>query len=452
MVLFKKLWHKVAVVYSLIIIVLFTIFIIIFKSMFLLYFEEEEYPVYLDTVKKIEVFVESEEKINYTDLNKFIQEDKSLKEIGILIYDSDNELIFGNKNYHEILQNSEIKAKSNSSLIIEFKDKDVDHDYFVFSKKNKEINGTIYFIKQGDKYTNFYLKMEKFTRYFAILLSILFVILSVITSKWLLNPIFEILQNVKNIEIEGSSKLLAEKYSEDELKKIVQLQNNFIKKIRNFISREKKFISNASHELLTPVTVIKGYAEVLRWGSEDKEVLNSALDSIEKETERMENLMKSLMVLSKIEGTEKEVLVPLDLEKIIEEEVKHLEIVYERKIKIVSVKCLIKGEEQLLKLLLGELIKNAVKYSQKEIEVELYNFNNKVILTVRDKGKGISSNYLKEMFQRFSQEDNSKMSKGFGLGLTIVKDICRLHQGIIEVKSIQKEGTEIKLTLPKIIL
>lgn len=445
MVLFKKLWHKVAVVYSLIIIVIFTIFILIFKSMFLSYLEKEEYPIYIDTIKKIEFFIEPGGKVNYKDLNKFIQKNKSLKEIGILIYNDSNKLIFGKKKYHEIFQNFELKAKSNKSLIIEFKDGDVEHDYFVFSKRNKEINGMIYFIKQGDKYTKFYLKVEKFIKSFAVLLSVLFMILSAITSRWLLNPIFEILQNIKNIEIEGSSKLLKEKYSEDELKKIIQLQNNFIKKIRNFISREKKFISNASHELLTPVTVIKGYAEILRWGSEDKGVLNNALDSIEKETERMEKLMKSLMMLSKIEGTGKEVLIPLDLEKIVKEEGRRLETIYDRKIKIVSEKCLIKGENQLLKLLLGELIKNAIKYSQKDIEIELYNLKNKVALIIKDKGKGISSNYLKEMFQRFSQEDSSKVSKGFGLGLTIVKDICRLHQGKIDVKSVQGEGTEIKI-------
>lgn len=450
MVSFKKLWHKIGIVYSLIIIVLFFIFIAVFQKMFLLYFENEQYPLYSKTMNKMELFMKSKEQINYKDLEGFIQKENSLKNMDILLYDSGGNLILGDQNYHEILQNYEIHANMENGMIIEPRNTTTEHDYFLLKRKYKKVDGTIYLIKQIDRYTTFYLRLEKFVISFAILLSILFVFLSFITSRWLLNPIFEILQDVKNIKIEGSNCLLTEKYSEEELKKIVQLQNGFIIKIRNYINREKKFISNASHELLTPVTVIKGYTEILRWGSDDKEVFNSALDSIEKETERMEGLIKSLMMLSKIEDTKMSVLVPLDMDKIVEEETSRLEAVYERKIRVRSEKSIILGEDQLLRLLLGEIIKNAIKYSQEDIKVNLSSDKDKVILIVKDKGEGISPGYLEEIFQRFSQEDNSKGCEGFGLGLAIVKDICELHQGIIKIKSIQKEGTEIKIIFPKI--
>ncbi|GLI55183.1 hypothetical protein PM10SUCC1_06980 [Propionigenium maris DSM 9537] len=449
MVLFKKLWHKVAIVYSLIIMALFFIFIAVLQNTFLAYFEDKEYPMYSDLTNNIELFIESKEEINGKDLEGFIREGDLLSKVDILLYDDSGKMILGDKKYHELLQNYELHIDMKDGMIIEPRDNPDDHDYFILERKYKKIDGTLYLVKQIDKYTTFYLKMERFAISFAVLLSTLFIFLSLITSRWLLNPIFKILQDVKKIEIEGSTSLLTEQYPEEEFKKIVQLQNSFIKKIRNYISREKKFISNASHELLTPVTVIKGYTEVLRWGSDDKEVLNSALDTIENETERMEELMRSLMVLSKIEETEKNILVPLDMKKIVEEEGKRLQGVYERKIRVKSEKSIILGEEQLLKLLLGEVVKNAVKYSQEDIKINLYTDKNKVILIIKDQGEGISSDYLKEIFQRFSQEDNSKGSKGFGLGLAIVKDISKLHQGMVEIKSVQEEGTEVKVTFPR---
>ena len=450
MVSFKKLWHKVAIVYSLIIMALFFIFITVLQNTFLIYFEDEEYPVYSGIINNIELFIESKEEINNNDLEGFIREGDFLSKVDILLYDNSGKMILGDKKYHELLQNYELHSNMKDGMIIEPRNNPNDHDYFVLERKYEKIDGTLYLVKQIDKYTTFYLKMERFAVSFAVLLSVLFILLSLVTSRWLLNPIFKILKDVKKIEIEGSTNLLEDKYSEEELKKIVQLQNSFIKKIRNYISREKKFISNASHELLTPITVIKGYTEVLRWGSDDKEVLNSALDSIENETERMEKLMKSLMILSKIEETERSVLVPLDMKKIVEEEGKRLQGVYERKIIVRSEKSTILGEEHLLKLLLGEIIKNAVKYSQKDIKINLYTDKDKMVLTIKDQGEGISSDYLEEIFQRFSQEDNSKGSKGFGLGLAIVKDICKLHQGVVEIKSIQKEGTEVKITFPRV--
>lgn len=449
MVLFKKLWHKVAIVYSLIIMALFFIFITVLQNTFLAYFEDKEYPMYSDLINNIELFIESKEEINDKDLEGFIREGDLLSKADILLYDNSGKMILGDKKYHELLQNYELHIDMKDGMIIEPRDNPDDHDYFILERKYKKIDGTLYLVKQIDKYTTFYLKMERFAISFAVLLSTLFIFLSLITSRCLLNPIFKILQDVKKIEIEGSTSLLTDKYSEEELKKIVQLQNSFIKKIRNYISREKKFISNASHELLTPVTVIKGYTEVLRWGSDNKEVLNSALDTIENETERMEELMRSLMILSKIEETENNVLVPLDMKKIVEEEGSRLQGVYERKIRVKSEESIILGEEQLLKLLLGEVVKNAVKYSQEDIKINLYTDKNKVVLIIKDQGEGISSDYLDEIFQRFSQEDNSKGSKGFGLGLAIVKDICKLHQGVVEIKSVQKEGTEVKVTFPR---
>lgn len=115
-------------------------------------------------------------------------------------------------------------------------------------------------------------------------------------SKWLLKPIFKILARAEKINIENSLELLENNYSEEELRKIINLENSFIQKIRQFIEKEKRFISNASHELITSITIIKGYTEILRWGREDEEIFDNAIDSIENETVRMEELIKALIL------------------------------------------------------------------------------------------------------------------------------------------------------------
>jgi len=441
---FKKLWHKVAVVYSLIIILFFTIFFFCFERTLVDYFEGEQVSQYERALKRFEPLMESRE--DYSLLEDYVKEDEVLKSYEILIYGEDNNLLMGDIKFQPLLSGDTTNTKISTGRIVDMAAENGETDYWIF--KNKVGKKIVYFIKDINELSNFYMKASSFIAIFALGLSILFILLSLITSRWLLKPIFRIVKKEEELNLRSGEGLLEDDYSEEELKRIVEMKNRSIIKVREYVAREKKFIANASHEMLTPVTVIKGYGEVLRWGREDEEVFNSALDSIDSECERMEKLMNALLFLSKIDGSEGPSFSSLDLEELVCNEVERRRRVSNRKIEVKSESVTISGSEELLSHLIGELIKNAIKYSSGEIRIEVSKKRSTGVLTVEDRGRGIAPEYLSELFNRFFQGENSNPSDGFGLGLSIVKEIAELHRGRITIKSKVNYGTKVTVEIP----
>ena len=448
---FKKLWHKVAAVHSMIVIVFFLLFFISFEKSMIKYFEVEQLSENNRVLERLEKLIDQrKDGQNYEALERAIEEEETFINYGILAYDRDGRLLFGDEFYDELLKKNVVNEKTERGIITEAVVNGKEYDYWVFKGKSAHIDGSLYLIKNIDQITGFYEKVKGFSIIFAGVLSCVFIILSFLSSKWLLFPIFEILEKARNINVEESGELLEVNYSEEELKKIIELKNDFIGRIRNFVAREKRFVSNASHELLTPITVIRGYTEVLRWGREDDEVFKGALDSIEGETERMEELIEGLMTLSKIESMQGKGMAYLNMEELVRKEGQRLEGIYERVIHIKTEKCFVEGNEILLKNLVGELVKNAAKYSDSQIDLEVSAKGENVVLKVRDRGRGMSQKYLEKIFHRFSQEDISKEEKGFGLGMAIVKEISTLHRGLVDIESTLGKGTVVKIVIPKL--
>lgn len=454
--LFKKLWHKVAVIYSIVIVIYFIILFLFFKGIMITHFEDRKVSLYTSAIKKIDTIIEKHnmgsrklKKMDFKEIKDLIEMDEKINGYSIIISDLDENLLFGNSFLYEAMPKSVIHEKSSLGVIKEIKVGNIEHDYWIFEGESIYIEGKIYILNNIDELTSFYKKITSFLIFFILIVSIITVIFSFRISKWLLKPIFKILARAEKINIENSLELLENNYSEEELRKIINLENSFIQKIRQFIEKEKRFISNASHELITPITIIKGYTEILRWGREDQEIFDNAIDSIENETVRMEELIKALMLLSKMDETKGRKLRPINVANIIKSEVERLKKIYMRSIQIKVEDAYILGESPLIKHLLGELVKNSVKYSEEIIEVELNNRKEMVILTIKDYGIGIPEENLSGIFDRFYQSDTSKSDKGFGLGLAIVKDICTIHNAEIKIESSHK-GTLIKIIFPRL--
>ena len=241
----------------------------------------------------------------------------------------------------------------------------------------------------------------------------------------------------------------------------IHSEENFIefsilqKSFKNMLIRLKEqsqlqidFVNNASHELKTPIFVIKGYIDMLNdWGKNDKEVLDEGLIVLKKEIQNMQELTEKLLFLAKSKNliAEKN---NINLDNILKEVIDNLSFAYpKQKINYISSEIFIDSYIALLKLLFKNLIENAIKYGKDNpINIELKK-EKKVKLIIEDFGVGISEKALPHIFERFYREDEARNReiKSYGLGLSIVKEIISLLDIDIQVESQLGKGTKITL-------
>ena len=238
---------------------------------------------------------------------------------------------------------------------------------------------------------------------------------------------------------------------------IIIIQN--ITKLELAEELRKEFVSNASHELKTPITIIGGFIETIKLGHfKDRKQLEYFIDIIYRETQRLNHLINDLLQLSHIENSSKSqkniytISLPNTFNTIISL-YKNIaikkDIVINTNIENVSIVSYI--SEEWLRTVIGNLIDNAIKYSKPSTSVNVIASikNLKLIISIEDFGCGIEKNELKKIFHRFYRVDKSRNNKieGTGLGLSIVKNMILNMKGKIKVKSEINKGSTFVITL-----
>ena len=228
--------------------------------------------------------------------------------------------------------------------------------------------------------------------------------------------------------------------------------------IQKMIEDQKRFISDASHELRTPITAMKSLFEVsLRDRNmtlkESKDVINSGID----QTDRLKNLSDSLLEISRLENNSQKLASEiLDFSQIISESIKQIEPKAKAKKIIITSKiepAKIYGDSSHLIELFTIFIDNAIKYSPTKttIKVDSQVRKNQIITKIIDQGIGISKQDLPHIFDRFYQSDTARTKTheiGYGLGLSIAQKIIKLYHGRIDVVSQINQGTSFIIYLP----
>ena len=238
----------------------------------------------------------------------------------------------------------------------------------------------------------------------------------------------------------------------DEINEMAKTFNRMISKLEESYAKQEQFVSDASHELKTPLTVIDSYIKLLnRWGKERPEILEEAIESIGSESSRMKYITEQLLELAKSEKiieTEKEVL---NIVPIVEKTIQRLQRAYEHDIQFTTEQrdILIKVHEQSFVQLLIILLDNAKKYSNNQIEVELKNQDETVSISVKDYGIGIPLEARAHVFDRMYRVDKARSRKtgGSGLGLSIAKRIVEQHNGDIFLESVEGKGSTFTIIL-----
>ncbi len=245
--------------------------------------------------------------------------------------------------------------------------------------------------------------------------------------------------------------------TQKELRFLAQAINEMMDRVNQAYGAQMRFVSDASHELRTPIAVIQGYAALLdRWGKSDPEALQESIDAIRQEAASMERLVEQLLFLARGDNDSQPVkrerleLTALAGEVLREEEMIHPERTFlphwgEEPV-------LVYADPGLIKQVLRILMDNGLKYSPEEgklyLRVTLSGACARI--TVQDEGMGIPAHDIPHIFERFYRTDRSRDRKtgGTGLGLSIAKWIVDRHGGWFEVVSQPDLGTRITAVLP----
>jgi two-component system OmpR family sensor kinase len=220
-------------------------------------------------------------------------------------------------------------------------------------------------------------------------------------------------------------------------------------------NRLRQFLADASHELRTPVTSIRGYAELFRRGAAERpDDLATAMRRIEDESIRMGTLVDDLLLLARLDQGRPLEMVPVDLALIVADGVSDAEVLApEREVALeVEGPLNVLGDEQRLRQVVGNLLQNAIRHTRAgtPITVKAGRRDGEVLLSVIDEGPGIAPEHLVHIFERFYRADPSRTreSGGAGLGLSIVASIVDSLGGKATATSTIGEGTTFAVTLP----
>lgn len=388
---------------------------------------------------------------NLSDKNIF-SDIPSKQNIHIKIVDRNSKLI--NKSV-EFNYKIKIKAPYNSIFHLEMHDKHLQCENIMI-KNNKY--GTIFvqIVKDmGNEYD--FLKILfiflGITDFIGIGVSVL---LGYITSKKMLKPIETITNTAQEISINNLKERISVDGPEDELKSLSRTLNSMIDRLQESFEKQNQFVSDASHELRTPIAVIQGYANLLdRWGKNDEAVLEKSIKAIKSETLNMAELIEKLLFLARGDSSilkiEKSRFM---LNKLISEITEEFNLLNKKYLTITNnsnAEVEVCGDYKLLKQLLRIFIDNSIKFTKEHGKLDISSVltGNVVKLIISDSGMGIPQNEIGNIFNRFYTVDKSrsKDKSGTGLGLAIASQIVKLHNGTIDVQSAEEIGTTITVSL-----
>lgn len=256
-----------------------------------------------------------------------------------------------------------------------------------------------------------------------------------------------VLKPVKELAINaiGNDKQVKTKYSE--LKPIADVINWKNEYVRAAQQSKDEFISNVTHEMNTPLTSIRGFAELIASGNMPKDKMISAGKTIKTQSDRLSAMIKQILNYSAIDD---DTVTPYDvnISKLIEEALNNYTPMLKDKnlsiLKYIDDDVIIKSTQERITEIVDNLVSNAIKYNKQNGKIIVTLRGN--VLTVEDTGIGISNNELTHIFSRFYTVDKSHgESVGFGLGLPIVKKICDRSGWTLKVDSVQGEGTTFKI-------
>ena len=277
---------------------------------------------------------------------------------------------------------------------------------------------------------------------------------AIYVSKNFINRLRRLTTTMNEIKENGINKRAEISGLNDEIDKVNIVFNSMMDELEEAFHEQSRFVSDASHELKTPLTALHGHLSMLkRWGKNDKDRLEKSLDICLKEVERLKKLVNDMLLLSKAEKSE------INLDKL--EEINPIivvdEVIEQYRVLKPNVKYIVNTDKDInmkidpndLKQLLIIFIDNSIKYNNKdniEIEITLKKEASKLKLEVKDNGIGIPENEINNVMKRFYKIDKSRVNNNsFGIGLSIANRIANNYNAKIQIDSELDKYTRISV-------
>lgn len=319
-----------------------------------------------------------------------------------------------------------------------------------------EIVGSILLSTSIDDVMNFLYSIKMQMIYTFTAIGSIVSILSLIVAAFITKPLKRLTDATKIIS-EGKFDYKVDVKGNDEIGKLADAFNDMGTKLMKIDEERKRFVSDASHELKTPLAAIKALVEpLISSDNVDISVYKEFLKDINSEVDRMTRLVNELLVLAKIDKIRSIENKTENISEIAYNVIENLEAIADQK----GVSLIFENEKNIFAdvdadrfyRMIYNVVENGIKYTPSggSVKLTLDSDDKNVYITISDTGIGISQETLPKVFERFSRGDTARSQKtgGFGLGLAIVKEIVDLHKGHIDVKSTVGEGTVFYITIP----
>jgi signal transduction histidine kinase len=282
-------------------------------------------------------------------------------------------------------------------------------------------------------------------------------LLTLLMDRWIARPIRKMAQQAANLAFEDGKPLPVEGIRE--VQELALTLNKMSRKVQESRQSQRDLVSDISHELKTPLTSIQGFSAAIMDGtaSTHEEVVHSA-EVISSESQRMLGMVNELLTLARLESkVEKMEFQPIDLQPLIYGIIEKLKFnAQKNEVRLsatLPASLMVMAESEKITQVFINLVENAIKFTTPggEVSVTGNKDDKEVRIMIADTGMGIPPEELQKIFNRFYQVDRSRKSnagKSSGLGLTIAREITRIHSGEISVESIQGKGTTFTVHLP----
>ncbi len=319
-----------------------------------------------------------------------------------------------------------------------------------------EIIGAVYLYEYDADQASLLSSLQKNIAGISIVVAAVVVLLSILMSAALSRRISELLRGIRMVR-EGEYSHRVPRRGQDELGDLADEFNELTGRIQKNEALRRQFVSDASHELKTPLASIRLLADsILQTRDMDVSLIREFVADIGDESSRLTRMTEKLLSLTRLDAELLADAVPVDINTVVGRALRRLKPLSERdevelRCHMDSGCCVMAAEDDLFQIVFN-LVENAIKYNRPggTVDISLFIRAQRVTMTIRDTGIGIPADQVDHVFDRFFRVDKtrSRAAGGAGLGLSIVRDAVERHNGDIALESRVGEGTFITISFP----
>lgn len=407
----------------------------------------------LDNAKNTAILLINVAEVDSSLLKKIHQTTISKEREEIALTDSAINIVYSNNIQYLTADGLRSNFPSGNLIYFSIEDKDGVGYKHTFDNKSYFV-----FVMAVDKTRPENLKELREILLWSILFSIwLSVLLSYLFSQRAIRPISQIIKSVKDINSLKLGTRLNEGDKKDEIAQLSITFNEMLSNLEIAFKNQEDFVSNASHELRTPLTVMIGESDYFLTHEQTKEEYIIHINGLIKDLKNLNALFTSLLELAHINRDRNITFSTVRIDEIVFGSIQQIKTkYYDRKI-IPRIQypdngndLLIRGNSGLLEIAFKNLLDNACKFSTEDVNVEFILSEKVIEIIISDKGIGIPSDEITSIYSPFKRASNVKFISGFGIGLSLVEKIIKLHDAELNAISSENKGTQFIIQFKRI--